>query len=175
MWTWPYTYCHCLSKWPQAKCIIDWMLLWPFSLAMLSSPNTSLQNPMSTGGVGQSSAPTINTSTPIDPSSMQRAYAALGLPYGSQATGQAQSQQASGPGPPTGAPNVQAQQQLPQQMRSINALGKVKQCFFVMIWSVFPSCADLIIYHWKLYLGSQVKLLLWNQGTEVYSKHVFYR
>ncbi|XP_077426453.1 histone lysine acetyltransferase CREBBP isoform X2 [Vanacampus margaritifer] len=88
---------------------------------MLSSPNTSLQNPMSTGGVGQSSAPSINTSTTIDPSSMQRAYAALGLPYGSQATGQAQSQQASGPGQPTGAPNVQAQ--LPQQMRSINALG----------------------------------------------------
>ncbi|XP_061685251.1 CREB-binding protein isoform X2 [Syngnathoides biaculeatus] len=90
---------------------------------MLSSPNTSLQNPMSTIGVGQSSAPTINTSTPIDPSSMQRAYAALGLPYGSQATGQAQSQQASGPGQPTGPQNVQAQQQLPQQMRSINALG----------------------------------------------------
>ncbi|XP_061536690.1 CREB-binding protein isoform X2 [Phycodurus eques] len=90
---------------------------------MLSSPNTSLQNSMSTIGVGQSSAPTINTSTPIDPSSMQRAYAALGLPYGSQATGQTQSQQGSGPGQPTGAQNVQAQQQLPQQMRSINALG----------------------------------------------------
>uniref|UniRef100_A0A8C4IIE3 histone acetyltransferase n=1 Tax=Dicentrarchus labrax TaxID=13489 RepID=A0A8C4IIE3_DICLA len=63
---------------------------------MLSSPNAGLQNPMSSVGVGQPSAPTINTSTPIDPSSMQRAYAALGLPYSSQATGQAQTQQAPG-------------------------------------------------------------------------------
>uniref|UniRef100_A0A671WJ49 histone acetyltransferase n=1 Tax=Sparus aurata TaxID=8175 RepID=A0A671WJ49_SPAAU len=91
----------------------------------LSSPNTGLQNPMSSVGVGQPSAPTINTSTPIDPSSMQRAYAALGLPYSSQATGQAQTQQASGPAQTAGAQNAQAQQQqqLPQQMRSINALG----------------------------------------------------
>uniref|UniRef100_A0A3Q1BGG7 histone acetyltransferase n=1 Tax=Amphiprion ocellaris TaxID=80972 RepID=A0A3Q1BGG7_AMPOC len=63
---------------------------------MLSSPSTGLQNPMSSVGVGQPSAPTINTSAPIDPSSMQRAYAALGLPYSSQATGQAQAQQAPG-------------------------------------------------------------------------------
>uniref|UniRef100_A0A8D2ZJP3 histone acetyltransferase n=1 Tax=Scophthalmus maximus TaxID=52904 RepID=A0A8D2ZJP3_SCOMX len=82
-----------------------------------------LPNPMSSVGVGQPSAPTINTSTPIDPSSMQRAYAALGLPYSSQATGQAQ--QAVGT---AGAPNAQAQQQqqLSQQMRPINALGKVR-------------------------------------------------
>ncbi|XP_030279651.1 CREB-binding protein isoform X4 [Sparus aurata] len=95
----------------------------------LSSPNTGLQNPMSSVGVGQPSAPTINTSTPIDPSSMQRAYAALGLPYSSQATGQAQTQQASGPAQTAGAQNAQAQQQqqLPQQMRSINALGKDRQ------------------------------------------------
>ncbi|XP_047189650.1 CREB-binding protein isoform X4 [Scophthalmus maximus] len=87
---------------------------------MLSSPNAGLPNPMSSVGVGQPSAPTINTSTPIDPSSMQRAYAALGLPYSSQATGQAQ--QAVGT---AGAPNAQAQQQqqLSQQMRPINALG----------------------------------------------------
>lgn len=89
---------------------------------MLSSPNTGLQNPMSSVGVGQPSAPTINTSAPIDPSSMQRAYAALGLPYSSQTTGQAQTQQAPGPGQTAGAQNAQAQQ-LPQQMRPINALG----------------------------------------------------
>uniref|UniRef100_A0AAQ6AEE6 histone acetyltransferase n=1 Tax=Amphiprion ocellaris TaxID=80972 RepID=A0AAQ6AEE6_AMPOC len=89
---------------------------------MLSSPSTGLQNPMSSVGVGQPSAPTINTSAPIDPSSMQRAYAALGLPYSSQATGQAQAQQA--PGQTAGAQNAQAQQQqLPQQMRPINTLG----------------------------------------------------
>ncbi|XP_067353867.1 CREB-binding protein isoform X2 [Channa argus] len=89
---------------------------------MLSSPNAGLQNPMSSVGVGQPSAPTINTSAPIDPSSMQRAYAALGLPYSSQAAGQTQTQQA--PGQTSGAQNTQAQQQqLSQQMRPINALG----------------------------------------------------
>uniref|UniRef100_A0A3B3XSQ8 histone acetyltransferase n=1 Tax=Poecilia mexicana TaxID=48701 RepID=A0A3B3XSQ8_9TELE len=90
---------------------------------LLSSPNTGLQNPMSTVGMGQPSAPTINTSAPIDPSSMQRAYAALGLPYSSQAAGQAAAQQA--PGQAAGAQNSQAQQQqqLPQQMRPINTIG----------------------------------------------------
>ncbi|KAM9314702.1 CREB-binding protein isoform 2-T2 [Pholidichthys leucotaenia] len=89
---------------------------------MLSSPNAGLQNPMSSVGVGQPSAPTINTSAPIDPSSMQRAYAALGLPYSSQATGQTQAQQV--PGQTTVAQNTQAQQQqLPQQLRPISALG----------------------------------------------------
>uniref|UniRef100_A0A3B5QBY2 histone acetyltransferase n=1 Tax=Xiphophorus maculatus TaxID=8083 RepID=A0A3B5QBY2_XIPMA len=72
---------------------------------LLSSPNTGLQNPMSTVGMGQPSAPTINTSAPIDPSSMQRAYAALGLPYSSQAAGQAAAQQA--PGQAAGAQNSQ--------------------------------------------------------------------
>ncbi|XP_047434584.1 CREB-binding protein isoform X4 [Mugil cephalus] len=89
---------------------------------MLSSPNTGLPNPMSSVGVGQPSAPTINTSAPIDPSSMQRAYAALGLPYSSQAAGQTQAQQPPGPGQTAGAQNAQAQQQLPQ-MRPMNALG----------------------------------------------------
>lgn len=55
---------------------------------------------------------------------MQRAYAALGLPYSSQATGQAPTQQAPGAGQTAGAPNTQAQQ-LPQQMRPISALGKL--------------------------------------------------
>uniref|UniRef100_A0A8C6NTI8 histone acetyltransferase n=1 Tax=Nothobranchius furzeri TaxID=105023 RepID=A0A8C6NTI8_NOTFU len=83
---------------------------------MLNSPNASLQNPMSSVGMGQPSTPTINTSAPIDPSSMQRAYAALGLPYSSQATGQATAQQA--PGQTAGAPNSQGQQQPPHQLLS---------------------------------------------------------
>uniref|UniRef100_A0A8C2YWG5 histone acetyltransferase n=1 Tax=Cyclopterus lumpus TaxID=8103 RepID=A0A8C2YWG5_CYCLU len=78
------------------------------------SPNTGLQNPMASVGVGQPSAPTINTSTPIDPSSMQRAYEALGLPYSSQTAVQARG--ATGQTAGTQAP-------LPQ-IRSINmALG----------------------------------------------------
>lgn len=97
---------------------------------MLSSPTAGLQNPMSSVGVGQPSAPT-NTSPSIDPSSMQRAYAALGLPYSSQAAGQAQAQQA--PGTTGGAQNSQAQQQLSQQMRPINALGKNKNMLFYYV------------------------------------------
>ncbi|XP_059904020.1 CREB-binding protein isoform X4 [Gadus macrocephalus] len=87
---------------------------------MLSSPNTGLPNPMSSVGAGQTSTPTINTSTPIDPSSMQRAYAALGLPYSSQTPGQTQAQ---GAGQTSGATNAHTQQTLPQQLRPINAIG----------------------------------------------------
>lgn len=105
------------------------------SPAMLSSPNAGLQNPMSSVGVGQPSAPTINTSTTIDPSSMQRAYEALGLPYSSQATGQARGAP-GGPGQTAGAQNAQAQQQQLPQMRPINALGKAKQ----------PDCNSYIFY-----------------------------
>ncbi|XP_041838054.1 CREB-binding protein isoform X5 [Melanotaenia boesemani] len=82
---------------------------------LLSSPNTGLQNSMSSVGVGQPTAPNINPPAPIDPSSMQRAYAALGLPYSSQATGQAQAQQA--PGQTVGAQNSQA------LMRPIGTIG----------------------------------------------------
>lgn len=122
---------------------------------MLSSPNAGLQNPMSSVGVGQPSAPSVNTSTPIDPSSMQRAYAALGLPYGSQATGPAQTQQAPGPGPTAGAQNTQ--QQLPQQMRPINALGNV--CFppWCLVFCEAPANCCLfkkktVLYSFKLNL-----------------------
>uniref|UniRef100_A0A673JEE7 histone acetyltransferase n=1 Tax=Sinocyclocheilus rhinocerous TaxID=307959 RepID=A0A673JEE7_9TELE len=68
-------------------------------------PNVGLQSPIGTVGTGQQTAPALTSSTPIDPSSMQRAYAALGLPYSNQT--------------PTQTPQTQHQ----QQMRSINALG----------------------------------------------------
>lgn len=97
---------------------------------MLSSPTAGLQNPMSSVSVGQPSASTNNTSAPIDPSSMQRAYAALGLPYSSQPTGQAQAQQA--PGQTAGAQNAQTQQQLSQQMRPINTLGKTTESLYFL-------------------------------------------
>uniref|UniRef100_A0A672TB37 histone acetyltransferase n=1 Tax=Sinocyclocheilus grahami TaxID=75366 RepID=A0A672TB37_SINGR len=76
---------------------------------MLSPPNAGLQSPIGTVGTGQQTAPALPSSTPIDPSSMQRAYAALGLPYSSQTPTQTQ-----GPGQMTA--------QMPQ-MRSINTLG----------------------------------------------------
>ena len=150
-WTWhtvsAFAFCLCTLAGAEVEQdgIIYWVWLYlsdfncsfALSTAKLSSPNTGLQNPMSSVGVGQPSAPTINTSTPIDPSSMQRAYAALGLPYSSQTTGQAQTQQASGPAQTAGAQNApaQQQQQLPQQMRSINALGKDRQGDLYRIFS----------------------------------------
>ncbi|XP_048847008.1 LOW QUALITY PROTEIN: CREB-binding protein-like [Brienomyrus brachyistius] len=81
---------------------------------MLGSPGTGLQNSIGPVGPGQTSAPTMSGSTPIDPSSMQRAYAALGLPYSNQPPAQSQPQT---PGQQT----AQAQQH--QQMRSISAMG----------------------------------------------------
>lgn len=89
---------------------------------MLSSPNAGLPTSIGSVGTGQQTAPTLNSSTPIDPSSMQRAYAALGLPYSSQTPTQAQSPaQTQGAGQPT-AQTTQTQHQ--QQMRPLNALGK---------------------------------------------------
>uniref|UniRef100_A0A8C6KDY4 histone acetyltransferase n=1 Tax=Nothobranchius furzeri TaxID=105023 RepID=A0A8C6KDY4_NOTFU len=81
---------------------------------MLSSPGASLQNAISTVGAGQSSATAINSATThIDPSSMQRAYAALGLPYGNQSPAQVQGQ-----GP------AQQNPQGHQQLRNMNPLDQ---------------------------------------------------
>ncbi|XP_033908960.1 CREB-binding protein-like isoform X1 [Acipenser ruthenus] len=81
---------------------------------LLGSPSAGLPNSISSVGTGQQSTPTINSTNSIDPSSMQRAYAALGLPYGNQTQTQTQPQV---PGQQT------AQTQPHQQMRSINTLG----------------------------------------------------
>ncbi|XP_051573028.1 CREB-binding protein-like isoform X2 [Myxocyprinus asiaticus] len=75
---------------------------------MLSSPNTGMQAPLGPVGTSQPAAPAISSSTHIDPSSMQRAYAALGLPYVTQRDTQVAGQQ------PT---------QTQQQLRTMNALG----------------------------------------------------
>uniref|UniRef100_A0A3Q1C5Z0 histone acetyltransferase n=1 Tax=Amphiprion ocellaris TaxID=80972 RepID=A0A3Q1C5Z0_AMPOC len=82
---------------------------------MLSSPGAGLQNAINTVGPGQPSTTAINSATThIDPSSMQRAYAALGLPYGKQSTAQVQGQ---GPA----QQNPQGPQH--QQLRTMNQLG----------------------------------------------------
>uniref|UniRef100_A0A6Q2YMD2 histone acetyltransferase n=1 Tax=Esox lucius TaxID=8010 RepID=A0A6Q2YMD2_ESOLU len=85
---------------------------------MLSSPNTALQNSLASVVSGPTAAPSLNTSTPIDPSSMQRAYAALGLPYSSQAPTPGQT-------PPGGQGATQGQHS--QQMRPVNAPGFLQQ------------------------------------------------
>ncbi|XP_009977030.1 PREDICTED: CREB-binding protein [Tauraco erythrolophus] len=81
---------------------------------LLGSPAGGIQNSIGSVGTGQQNTPSLSNPNPIDPSSMQRAYAALGLPYGNQPPTQLQ-------------PQVQGQQpaqpQAHQQMRTINALG----------------------------------------------------
>uniref|UniRef100_A0A4W5K687 histone acetyltransferase n=1 Tax=Hucho hucho TaxID=62062 RepID=A0A4W5K687_9TELE len=81
---------------------------------LLSSPNAALQNSLASVVSGPPSAPSLSTPTPIDPSSMQRAYAALGLPYSNQTPTPGQT-------PPGGQNATQGQH--PQLMRPINALG----------------------------------------------------
>ena len=90
---------------------------------MLSSPGAGLASSLGSVGVSQPSTNTAinNAAGHIDPSSMQRAYAALGLPYSSQTPGQTQAQ---GAGQTAAATNAQTQQTLPQQLRPINAIGK---------------------------------------------------
>uniref|UniRef100_A0A9J7YS57 histone acetyltransferase n=1 Tax=Cyprinus carpio carpio TaxID=630221 RepID=A0A9J7YS57_CYPCA len=75
------------------------------------SPNTGMQAPLGPVGTNQPAAPAISSGTHIDPSSMQRAYAALGLPYGNQ------------PGAQTQVAGQQPTQTQQQQMRSMSALG----------------------------------------------------
>lgn len=82
-----------------------WFLLFA---AMLSSPTTGMQAPLGPVGTSQPAATAISSGTHIDPSSMQRAYAALGLPYGNQPAAQTQ---------------VAGQQTQQQQMRSMPTLG----------------------------------------------------
>ena len=81
---------------------------------MLSSPGAGLASSLGSVGVSQPSTNTAinNAAGHIDPSSMQRAYAALGLPYGNQSPGQTQ---VPGQASPQGHPTL----------RSINSLSTV--------------------------------------------------
>ncbi|MCJ8739495.1 hypothetical protein PDJAM_G00047830 [Pangasius djambal] len=82
----------------------------------MSNPtNAGMQASMGTVGTSQPSAPNISNTTNIDPSSMQRAYAALGLPYGNQSATQTQAQV-------LGHQTLQTQP-LQQQLRPMNTLG----------------------------------------------------
>ncbi|EMP29443.1 CREB-binding protein [Chelonia mydas] len=60
--------------------------------ALLGSPAGGMQNSIGSVGTGQQTTPSLSNPNPIDPSSMQRAYAALGLPYGNQPQTQLQPQ-----------------------------------------------------------------------------------
>ncbi|KAL0617308.1 CREB-binding protein [Plecturocebus cupreus] len=82
--------------------------------AILGSPASGIQNTIGSVGTGQQNATSLSNPNPIDPSSMQRAYAALGLPYMNQPQTQLQPQ----------VPGQQpAQPQTHQQMRTLNPLG----------------------------------------------------
>ncbi|VFV27338.1 low quality protein: creb-binding [Lynx pardinus] len=81
---------------------------------ILGSPASGIQNTIGSVGTGQQNAASLSNPNPIDPSSMQRAYAALGLPYLNQPQTQLQPQ----------VPGQQpAQPQSHQQMRTLNPLG----------------------------------------------------
>ncbi|KAK3520326.1 hypothetical protein QTP70_021365 [Hemibagrus guttatus] len=82
---------------------------------MLNPSNGGMQVPVGAVGTSQPSAPNISSTTNIDPSSMQRAYAALGLPYGNQSAAQTQAQV-------LGQQNPQTQKHQ-QQLRPMNTLG----------------------------------------------------
>ncbi|EHB03127.1 CREB-binding protein [Heterocephalus glaber] len=81
---------------------------------ILGSPASGIQNTIGSVGTGQQNATSLSNPNPIDPSSMQRAYAALGLPYMNQPQTQLQPQ----------VPGQQpAQPPAHQQMRTLNPLG----------------------------------------------------
>ncbi|KAM4697951.1 CREB-binding protein isoform 3-T3 [Rhinophrynus dorsalis] len=75
---------------------------------LVGSPSSGVQNPIGTVGGGQQTTPSLSSPNPIDASSMQRAYAALGLPYGNQSQGPGQQP---------------AQTQVHPQIRNISSLG----------------------------------------------------
>uniref|UniRef100_A0A452T437 histone acetyltransferase n=1 Tax=Ursus maritimus TaxID=29073 RepID=A0A452T437_URSMA len=82
---------------------------------ILGSPASGIQNTIGSVGTGQQNAASLSNPNPIDPSSMQRAYAALGLPYLNQPQTQLQPQ----------VPGQQpAQPPTHQQMRTLNPLGR---------------------------------------------------
>lgn len=106
---------------------------------MLTSPNAGLQNAIGPVGSGQNAAPALNAPAPIDPSSMKRAYAALGLPYSNQSPAQTQT-------PP--AQPTQTQHQ--QQMRPLNALGNHTHTQFTCRIDTFSRqarCKLLFLWH----------------------------
>lgn len=126
----------------NSNCQTTYLFSHLLTEAMLGSPGASLQNAISTVGSGQPSATAISSAaTHIDPSSMQRAYAALGLPYGNQSPAQVQGQ----------GPAQQSAQHT--QLRNMNPLGTIKirlACHFLqdqkctsdkntLLLSPFPS------------------------------------
>uniref|UniRef100_A0A8C0IFJ1 histone acetyltransferase n=1 Tax=Bubo bubo TaxID=30461 RepID=A0A8C0IFJ1_BUBBB len=102
---------------------------------LLGSPAGGIQNSIGSVGTGQQNTPSLSNPNPIDPSSMQRAYAALGLPYGNQPQTQLQ-------------PQVQGQQpaqpQAHQQMRTINASNRQPNSTFLYCNSPFLNFSPLM-------------------------------
>lgn len=83
-------------------------------LALLGGAAVGLANTGSVG-VGQQTTPSISTTSQIDPSSIERAYAALGLTYqGNQMQTQSQAQVKN-----------QQQGQSPQGLRPMNPMSKL--------------------------------------------------
>lgn len=101
--------CFCGPLWLPPAVFINLVCL----PALLGGAAVGLANTGSVG-VGQQTMPNINTTSQIDPSSIERAYAALGLTYqGNQMQTQPQAQVKN-----------QQQGQSPQGLRPMNPMSK---------------------------------------------------
>lgn len=93
-----------------------------FSTVLVNSAGVGLVNSIGPGAPGgQSTTPNMNPPSQIDPSSIERAYAALGLTY----QGNQVPQQPS----PANMPNQGGLQGQPA-MRNLNTMGKSKEQLF---------------------------------------------
>lgn len=113
---------------------------------MLNPTNAGLQVPVgiSTMGPSQPSAQISNT-TNIDPSSMKRAYAALGLPYGNHSATQTQAQVLG-----QQTPQTQPHQ---QPLRPMNSLGNACQTKICAALLNINSC-KMCVMNFKLDMGN---------------------
>lgn len=96
------------------------------STALVNSAGMGLVNSIGPGATGgQSTAPNMNPPSQIDPSSIERAYAALGLTY----QGNQVPQQPS----PANMPNQSGLQGQPA-MRNLNTMGKRETQLFTHLF-----------------------------------------
>lgn len=86
---------------------------WPVFTAVLGGATASLSSSLGAVPGGQPSAPNLNPPSQIDPSSIERAYAALGLTY--------QGNQIQTPQPSMPNQGLQGQ----AGMRTLNPMGKI--------------------------------------------------
>lgn len=127
-----------------------------FSTALLAGAAVGLGNSLGSVGVGQPTTPSINTTSQIDPSSIERAYAALGLTY-----------QGNQMQPQPAMQNQQSSQssQGHQSLRSMNAMGRYRQATrkipLIVEDNLFIGCYLQFSRHFILYIHTELVLKYW--------------